>query len=281
LWLINQQKPDGDLRGAGGNMYSHGLAAITLCEAYGLTGDRAVGYAAQNAINFIQKAQNQTTGGWRYAPGDPGDTSVVGWQLMALKSGMMAGLQVDPACVERVKKFLNSVRVGGSQSGRFGYTTDGGGSNAVTAVGLLCSQYLGTRREDPIMLDGVKHMMAAQPGGAKASSDIYYWYYATQVMHNVTGADWDAWNRKTRRTLIESQTTEASTCANGSWSADKDTWGKRGGRLMQTSLSALTLEVYYRYLPLYKLDKEDEIQMVVKPLEAAPAKEAKKPANKT
>ena len=26
---------------------------------------------------------------------------------------------------------------------------------------------------------------------------------------------------------------------------------------MQTSLSAPTLEVYYRYLPLYKLDRED------------------------
>jgi hypothetical protein len=31
-------------------------------------------------------------------------------------------------------------------------------------------------------------------------------------------------------------------------------WGNQGGRLMMTSLSALTLEVYYRYLPLYKLD---------------------------
>ena len=41
-WLMRNQKPDGDLRG-GANMYSHGLAAIALCEAYGMTGDRAVG----------------------------------------------------------------------------------------------------------------------------------------------------------------------------------------------------------------------------------------------
>jgi hypothetical protein len=27
---------------------------------------------------------------------------------------------------------------------------------------------------------------------------------------------------------------------------------------MTTSLSALTLEVYYRYLPLYQLDKEEK-----------------------
>ena len=34
-----------------------------------------------------------------------------------------------------------------------------------------------------------------------------------------------------------------------------DAWGMKGGRLFQTALSALTLEVYYRYLPLYKMGK--------------------------
>ncbi len=31
-----------------------------------------------------------------------------------------------------------------------------------------------------------------------------------------------------------------------------DVWGKRGGRVMETSLSVLTLEIYYRYLPIFK-----------------------------
>ena len=66
-------------------MYSHGLATIALCEAYGLSGDKQAGVAAQRAVNFILTAQNPNDGGWRYNPKDPGDTSVVGWQLMALK----------------------------------------------------------------------------------------------------------------------------------------------------------------------------------------------------
>ena len=75
------------------------------------------------------------------------------------------------------------------------------------------------------------------------------------MMHNQPGPDWDAWNRKMRRRLIDTQCKDGC-CATGSWDPQHDHWGSRGGRVMQTSLSALTLEVYYRYLPLYKLDRE-------------------------
>ena len=59
--------------------------------------------------------------------------------------------------------------------------------------------------------------------------------------------------------VIDTQNKERDQCATGSWDPAKptaDPWGTHGGRLMMTSLGALTLEVYYRYLPLYKLDKK-------------------------
>ncbi len=74
-------------------------------------------------------------------------------------------------------------------------------------------------------------------------------------MHNLSGPEWDVWNRQMRRILINSQVTKG--CAAGSWdpaSPARDVWGDQGGRIMMTSLSCLTLEVYYRYLPLYKLE---------------------------
>ena len=254
-WLVRNQKPDGDLR-CGSTMYAHGLATITLCEIYGMTGDRAIGYAAQRAVDFIQAAQNRTTGGWRYKPGDEGDLSVLGWQVMALKSAQMAGLQVDPAVLQRAGTFVRATTSGSqgtSQGGLFSYVAGGPPSTTMTSVGLLCSQYMGAARDDPSMVEGTAHLLHNLPD--PAARDLYYWYYATQVMHNQPGSDWDTWNRKMRKILVETQNREG--CAAGSWDPQHpapDRWGSHGGRLMMTSLAALTLEVYYRYLPLYQLD---------------------------
>ena len=70
----------------------------------------------------------------------------------------------------------------------------------------------------------------------------------------MNGYEWDTWNRKMRELLVHTQVRNTKDCANGSWAPENDAWGRRGGRLMQTSLSCLTLEVYYRYLPLFKAD---------------------------
>ncbi len=256
-WLMKNQGSDGNLAGEEPQMmYSHGLATLALCEAYGATKDRTVGQRAQLAVQFIEKAQNPETGGWRYIPGEDGDTSVVGWQVMALKSAQMAGLSVRPEAFEGAKRWLKSVSKG--NGGLFCYRAvpESGPTPSMTAVGLLCSQYLGTRRGDPVLTEGVGLLLNHLPDNQ--SRDLYYWYYATQVLHNVPGPDWDNWNRKMRKVLIESQCKEG--CATGSWDPEKptkDRWGDHGGRLMETSLAALTLEVYYRYLPLYKLDREE------------------------
>ena len=124
------------------------------------------------------------------------------------------------------------------------------GSNTMTSVGLLGRQYLGVKPQNAMLTGGAKYLMNHIPN--EELSNIYYWYYATQVMHNMGGNDWDTWNKKIRDLLLRTQVRNADQCANGSWNPKKDEWGRRGGRLMQTSLSALTLEVYYRYLPIFK-----------------------------
>ena len=76
-------------------------------------------------------------------------------------------------------------------------------------------------------------------------------------MFNRGGPEWDQWNRAMRHTLIESQCKDG--CAMGSWDPERpapDNWSGKGGRIVTTAMSTLTLEVYYRYLPLYRLHGE-------------------------
>ncbi len=242
-WLVTNQRANGtwlapeDAR----PMYGHGMASIALCEAYGMTKDAKLREPAQKALDFIVKAQHAPSGGWRYQPNQPADTSVVGWQMMALKSGEMAGLTVPPKVFDGIKKWLASVEA----NGRFGYQSKNP-SPAMTAQGLLSLQYLGARRDDPRMRAGTDYLLANLP---KADDTSYYWYHATQVMYHTQGKHWKAWNGKMRDMLVSSQNTQGALA--GSWKPI-DYREKPGGRLYATALRLLMLEVYYRHLSLYQ-----------------------------
>src|SRR5207253_2405573 len=93
-----------------GSMYGQALATLALCEAYAMTGDKELHDAAQGGLDFIAYTQDAKGGGWRYNPGEPGDTTVTGWMLMALKSGQMARLNVSSPAMMQVEKFLDGVQ---------------------------------------------------------------------------------------------------------------------------------------------------------------------------
>jgi hypothetical protein len=105
------------------------------------------------------------------------------------------------------------------------------------------------------MVAGVENLMRRPP--RKDDRDIYYDYYATQVVHFCASpADWKAWNPKIRDLLIDTQDNTGGP-KRGSWEPEESQTGRGGGRLAQTSLSLLTLEVYYRYLPLYRRENAE------------------------
>jgi len=261
-YLGSHMKPTpygGDMTAGGGSMYGHGICSIALCEAYAMTQDKNLAAPAQAALNFIVHAQDRVGGGWRYSPGQAGDTSAVGWQIMALKSGYLAFLQVPKSVAANANKFLDSVQAdGGAQ---YGYMTPGPGP-ATSAVGLLCRMYLGMKHEDPGLERGVQRL-ATKIGpiiSASGSANMYFNYYATQVLHQYDGPDgplWRTWNEKMRDTLIQTQSKNRH--ETGSWFFTGDHGSKPGGRLYCTSMAAMTLEVYYRYMPIYSHESaEDE-----------------------
>jgi hypothetical protein len=243
MYLATHMKKDGSLHESGGSMYSHGLAAIALCEAYAMTHDRDLMMPAQAALNFIVYAQDPIGGGWRYSPRTPGDTSVVGWQVMALKSGHLAYLNVPKGTVLGAIKFLDTVQM--NSGAYYGYTTPAKRSTT-TAVGLLCRMYLGWKREHGALQEGVEYLAQTGPD----PHNMYYNYYATQVMRQVGGERWDEWNSKMRDPLVAAQ--EKAGPAQGSWFFAGGHGADRGGRLYNTSLSTMILEVYYRHMPIYQ-----------------------------
>ena len=153
-------------------------------------------------MNFILDAQNAADGGWRYNPRDPGDTSVVGWQLMALKSAHMAGLNVGRARSSPAPA-SGWIRSPCTMAPSMPTSLARVLRNTMTSVGLLCRQYLGAKRDNPMLTGGMAYLMNHLPD--EGFPNIYYWYYATQVMHNMSGYEWDTWNRKMRDLLVHTQ----------------------------------------------------------------------------
>ena len=67
---------------------------------------------------------------------------------------------------------------------------------------------------------------------------------------HVGGPQWERWNAGLQAALLPLQRRE-STSLDGSWDPDS-VWGGHGGRVYSTALSAMTLEVYYRHLPMHR-----------------------------
>jgi len=250
-WLLQHQKPDGELNanaGKNARMYAHAIGTIALCEAYGMTKDPALREPAQRAVDFIFRAQHPQLGGWRYEPRSDSDTSVVGWQVMALKSAQMAALEVPQPPLELARAWLRSVECQGRERGTFRYQSGRAPTPAMTAEALLCLQYLGAPREDPSLQAGVQYLLKNLPKAGSETS--YYWYYGTQVLYHLQGEPWQAWNKALRDMLVQTQRKDGDLA--GTWDP-RDQWESQAGRIYATSLRLLMLEVYYRHLPLYKL----------------------------
>jgi hypothetical protein len=242
--------PHGSWHEPGGSMYSHGLASIAICEAYAMTRDPDLVQPAQLAINYLVYAQDPRGGGWRYAPQQAGDTSVVGWCLMALKSGAMGNLTVPQASFRGASQFLDFVQT--NEGAYYGYDKPSASiRDATTAIGLLCRMYLGVSKDTPSIKEGIARLSKTGP----LVDNLYYSYYATQVMRHQGGPDWEKWNNKMREDLIKTQSGAGHEA--GSWYFEAG-HGKAGGRLYSTAMATMILEVYYRHMPLYTDKSSDD-----------------------
>lgn len=253
-FLLRVQKPDGDLRGAsiGVGIYCHAIAALALCEAYVLTGDERLRPPVERAVAFLLKSRTSDGIAWRYQPGDRfgGDTSILGWAVMMLKSAREVGVAVPEDARTGALAWLQKVAQGRS-GGLAIYRPNEGYrvTPTMTAEAWACRQFFDVGGPGPASDEAAAYLM--QHGPDRDPFNLYYWYYATLAMYQHGGDNWVLWNARVRDQLVRRQ--ERGGHADGSWDPRlcKDKHDSLGGRVYTTALAALTLEVYYRYLRLY------------------------------
>ncbi len=247
-WLLARQDKQGcfyeRVPAMNHRFYTHALATIAICELLGMTRDESLREPGQQAIDYLVETQD-ALGGWRYTPGSGSDLSVTGWVTMALQSGRMAGLVVPSPVFERIAGFLD--RVQEDYGARYGYLPRDAATISMTAEGLLCRQYLGWPRDHAGLRAGAEYL-ADNPIQWR-DPNLYYWYYATQVLHHMEGDVWTRWNAVLRKELPQRQ--EKVGPEKGSWHNTDDRFSLYGGRLYSTCLCLYMLEVYYRHMPIY------------------------------
>ncbi len=268
--LENQQDRTGHFGDS--NAYSHGIATYALAENYALTGDETVRPALERAIAWILRNQRRDEsegalyGGWGYylARGTPQDrwprASVTAWQIMALESARIGGLEIPSDALAAARTYLENSFDRRGRYFRYSHDparlrSDWATLPGSTPASVFALQLLGMESDDVRLELGVRFIRERTPRGyARASDDdfvlnaqanLYFWYYATLAMFLRGGEDWEYWNAHIRDMLVGAQNDD------GSWTpisqyADyaNDT---RQDRSYTTAMCVLMLEVYYRY----------------------------------
>ena len=255
-WLAERMPSTGKTFPGGKGAYSHGIITYALAEAYDLTQIRFLKRAMEDGLDVLLKGQ-QPGGGYDYAyqKGDRWDLSVAGWQMQALKAGYIAGAS-NKGLHEAIEKSILFTK-STYKNDRFGYSAPGTGKN-MTGVGVVCLQLLGHKKakevgraiDNTIMtsrLKGYEH--ARTTFKEEAEHNLHGWYYDTQATFNAGSADWRKWQRLFEPVLINNQHKE------GYWDVEIHRKTGVAGKVFSTTLCCLQLEVYYRYLQCFDLDK--------------------------
>ncbi|MEI7879918.1 MAG: prenyltransferase/squalene oxidase repeat-containing protein [bacterium] len=233
------------------NVYAHAIATYAIAEAYTMTRIMDLKTPLDKAVRVIINGQ-QSNGGfdYNYLKGQRFDTSVTGWQIQALKAAKTADPDLDglEEALTRATRFLMTDAVARDGSGfvyegKAGIPPPSGGKFSMTAAGSLCLQMLGKNTSAPVR-SGLKILQNVQlewPATGKAN--VYTGYYVAQAkFQSGNQADWMRWNLHMQKVLLAKQKPD------GHWEqGDYD----NGSHVYTTTLCALMLEVYYRYLPSY------------------------------
>lgn len=255
LLRIQNDKGEFDNVSTQSGPYAHAIATYAISEAYGLTRIPDLKPAMERATQVILNGQ-QPKGGWdyKYDKGARRDTSLGGWHCQALKAAYIAGAE-NPGLKEAMERAVGDmISAHEPTTGRFYYTSKGSHStDSITAVAVLSLQLLGHAKSKEARA-GLQALQGAKCDYRDPPSwPMYAWYYITQSKFHSGGPGWNAWNDQFARELTKNQNEDGSWTSAGQYLKEDDHGREVGtGPVYATTLAALTLQVYYRFLPTYK-----------------------------
>lgn len=217
------------------SFYSHGIATLALCEAFGMTGDATLREPAQLAVDHLADRLEHELQSRHGRTIRQNDWSVIGWQLATLNSGRLAGLTVDADALARISASLAQMQIDASSS-----------DEMQTAIALAVELHLGQTNSAAPRRSAADQLLAHEAED-DPHRDTYYWYYGSQAMYYLGGDQWQAWSRELYPRLIESQVDSGLTI--GSWQPPTATEAARADvatRLYVTALNLLSLETEQR-----------------------------------
>ncbi|HUR27154.1 MAG TPA: hypothetical protein VM509_03140, partial [Planctomycetota bacterium] len=258
--------------------YDHGIATYAIAECFALTHDARLRSALERALAHVLAMQStrddaRFRGGWGYyfADGSHYDpwprTSITVWQVMALESARLSGLDVPDAAFEAARGFLDNAEDERLGAYRYNHEPERLASAwptlpASTPAALFALALLGEDIADEHHRAAREYVLERVPDGYRYSGENdfvqrgrgnpYFWYYGTLAMFRLGGTPWQQWNSALQESLLPAQARD------GSWQP-LDVYSRyaRDGaedKSYTTSLCILSLEVYYRYyLPLLKV----------------------------
>jgi len=258
--------------------YGHAIATYALAECYALTKDTSLEQPIQQAVRWILAHQETRTsgrrfGGWSYYYPSGRDydgwprASITAWQVMALESARLGGIDVPDQTFDGAKQFLTNSWDDRMGAFRYSHDPDRVRSNYPTLPGstpasMFALSLMGEDLSSARWSEAVRFVMRRMPDGyryrgddafvSNATGNLYFWYYSTLALFRMGGPSWNQWNEAMKETLLGSQQDDGSwrpISIYADYANDSD-----DDRSYTTAMCVLTLEVYYRYFtPLMKV----------------------------
>jgi hypothetical protein len=254
-WLRSKQDNAGlvfDKTDAGAHRaigYPHAIAGIALAEAAnGSKHPETIG-AAQKAIDYSLKVQEDpVAGGFRYQPKSAGCISVSGWYFQQMAAAKASGLTISPAAFNLATKFLDTLafkNATGITEYNYQPTKEANTNKRRSSIGAAARLLFGAKKEDvlPTIEEVIKTGGLPAWGANGESVDLYYWHYGTLATSLAGGEVSRKWNGTLKSVLIEKQSKQGLEA--GSWPPAGE-FSAEWGRVGQTALSCISLIIATR-----------------------------------